>query len=309
MDIGYSLFKGFVQGLTEFLPVSSTAHLIFSDALGRLFGIRGGTPLPGEEEFFDILLHMGTLLAVLVYFRQDIVYVLSVLAGKRPQFASSMNLDRFNAKQLPVLLAISMVCTVVVILGFLKGSEKIMEAAGWTTATISNLSDYYMEHPVWVAFHLIITGCLLFFTEWISHRHHRKHHAQREVFGLKNALWMGTFQGFAAIFHGISRSGSTISAGLLSGADRLTATRYSFMLSIPTFIMAAVYEGLKMHKMGHISHLNWPVMLAGTAVSAVVGYFCVKYFIQYVAKHSLAGFAYYCWATGAVMLLLLSRVS
>jgi undecaprenyl-diphosphatase len=298
MDLGYSILKGVIQGLTEFLPVSSTAHLTFTNALFHLFGWHSAQLRPGEDEFFDIMLHMGTLLAVLIYFRHDLLRIALVWLGKEPANAVDPH-SGLSLKKLPWFIALSMMVTVVFILSMLKGTGLIFEKLGWVSAQVENLSDYYFAHPYWVAVHLMITGCLLFFTEKMS-----KNPKTGRSFDHGNALAIGFLQGCAAIFHGISRSGSTISAGLATGLDRVTATRYTFLLSIPTFLMAAVYEALKLHKSGLILQLNWPVMLIGTAFSAVVGYICVKYLIQYVANNSLVGFAVYCWALGAVMLLI-----
>ena len=297
MDIGYSIIKGVIQGLTEFLPVSSTAHLTFTNAIFHLLGWHSAQLRPGEDEFFDILLHMGTLLAVLVYFRHDLVRIVLVWMGKEPPTAVDPQ-SGLSLKKLPVYIAISMTVTVVFILGMLKGTEILFSKLGWASAQVENLSDYYFSHPYWVAVHLMITGCLLFFTEKIS-----KNPKTGRSFDGRNALAIGFLQGCSAIFHGISRSGSTIAAGLATGIDRVTATRYTFLLSIPTFLMAAVYEAVKLHKTGLILQLNWPVMLVGTALSAIVGYVCVKYLIQYVAHHSLVGFAVYCWTLGAIMLI------
>lgn len=294
MDIGYTIFKGITQGLTEFLPVSSTAHLTFTNAIFHRLGWLA--PLrPGEDEFFDILLHLGTLASVIYYFRRDLVRVVQVALGKE----SARAIDEQSGlylKKLPWFIALSMVVTVVFILSMLKGTGLVFDLMGWTSTHVENLSDYYFAHPQWVAVHLMITGCLLFFTERRS-----KNRKPGQSFNNGNALLIGLFQGCAAIFHGISRSGSTISAGLLGGLDRVTATRYTFLLSIPTFLMAAVYEAFKLYKMGYIMDLNWPAMLIGTAFSAVVGYFCVKYLIQFVANNSLVGFAIYCWVLGAAM--------
>jgi undecaprenyl-diphosphatase len=302
MDLGYSILKGVIQGLTEFLPVSSTAHLTFANAIFERFHWQ--PPLrPGEDEFFDILLHLGTLLSVVYYFRADLWRLLLVALGKAPGSATDSQ-SGLSLRQLPVYLAISSVATVVFVLGVKKISGFVMAHMGWATASVQDLSDYYFAHPYWVAIHLMIVGGLLFFTEKMSASLRTGKRGQTgQRFTRGNALVIGLVQGCAAIFHGISRSGSTIAAGLASGVDRVTATRYTILLSIPTFLMAAVYEALKLKD--HMLDLNWPVMLVGAACSAVLGYLCVKYLIRYVATHSLAGFAYYCWALGLIMLALL----
>ena len=95
-------------------------------------------------------------------------------------------------------------------------------------------------------------------------------------------------------------------AGLFSGLDRVTATRYSFLLSLPTFILATVYEVVKFSGSGELVDFNWLALLLGTLVSAVVGYFCIKYFLLFLAKSGLMPFAVYCWAVGGIMLAVLT---
>lgn len=299
MDIGHALVKAVLQGLTEFLPVSSTAHLIFTDALFKLYGWSERTLL-GEDEFYDILLHVGTLMAVLFYFRRDLTAIFYTMIGRSSALDVPQHLGHFDLKKLPWQGILTTLVTVGFIGVMLLGSKVVMGAMGWTSAHVRDLSDFYLAHPHWVAIHLIITGGLLWFTDAYAARRQ----GQAAQLGSRQAIVVGLFQGFAAIFHGISRSGSTISGGLISGLDRLTATRYAFIISIPIFIMAPLYDFWKMRDMGLDSHFNWPVMLTGVAVSALVGYFCIKYFIRYVATHGLKAFAVYCWLMGLLMLAL-----
>jgi undecaprenyl-diphosphatase len=295
MDYTYTIFKGILQGLTEFLPVSSTAHLVLTDHWWlRLFGTK---PPTAEAEFFDIMLHLGTLSAVLFYYRKDLAGLFSAKSRLIPSV-------------LPVwqLVGLSTVVTVVWILGWLKGSEVVMTQLHLVTTHVSNLSDWIMETPTWVAAHLLVTGTLLFWTEKQRQKADKQPRITQNTHtsaGItpKAAAWIGLAQGCAAIFHGLSRSGSTISMGLLCGLDRVTATQYAFVLSIPTFIMATVYECLKLMKLGHLDNLNWPPMLAGVVCSALVGYVCIKGFLQFVGRYPLTGFAVYCWAMGLIMLV------
>ncbi|MBK8190657.1 MAG: undecaprenyl-diphosphate phosphatase [Vampirovibrionales bacterium] len=299
MDIGHALVKAVLQGLTEFLPVSSTAHLIFTDALFKLYGWSERTLL-GEDEFYDILLHVGTLLAVLFYFRRDLTAIFYTMIGQTNKLDVPQHLGKFDLKQLPWQGILTTITTMIFIVVMLFGSKLVMGAMGWTSAHIHDLSDFYLAHPHWVAIHLMVTGGLLWFTDSYASRRQ----GEGAPLTSKRAIIVGLFQGVAAIFHGISRSGSTISGGLVSGLDRLTATRYAFIISIPIFIIAPLYDYWKMRDMGLDGHFNWPVMLTGVAVSAIVGYFCIKYFIRYVATHGLKAFAIYCWAMGLLMLAL-----
>ncbi|MGE0200925.1 MAG: undecaprenyl-diphosphate phosphatase [Candidatus Melainabacteria bacterium] len=306
MDIGYAVFKGIVQGLGEFLPISSTAHLVFTDAVMR----RLGMPTPGhaEEEFFDILLHVGTLVAVVIYFRRELMAIFRLWLGRangQDEALSSQYASTLPLKQLPVYLAVSVVMTVVLVKGVLAVSEPICQQLGLVQQGIHDLSEYYFHHPRFVALHLIITGFLLFGTQKFSDRLLARRDGALKPVGMKNAVVIGLFQGCAAIFHGISRSGSTISGGLLSGLDRVSATRYSFLLSLPTFVLVTAYEGYKFSKTANLAEYNWPAALAGSAVAGLVGYYCVKYFLQYLAKNPLTPFAVYCWVMGAVMMVML----
>jgi undecaprenyl-diphosphatase len=319
VDIGYALTKGFIQGLTEFLPVSSTAHLIFTDHL--LGGLWAQSIHPNEAEFYDILLHMGTLGAVIVYFRQDLSQVLQAVVGKSSS-ASQGGISGDAASRCPFpslarwsqnipnwvwLLAVSMVLTVGFILLLLKGSEVVMAQMGWLGPNVGDISEFFLAHPQLVALHLMGTGCLMFLVDRQSAKPvpaYQQHHKPGDLsrMTLRQAVVVGLAQGWAAIFHGFSRSGTTISGGLLSGLDRYTATRYTFLLSIPTFLMAMVYESLKILKLDLSGHLDWTPMLAGTVVSGLVGYGCVKYFLRFVANHSLLPFSIYCWIVSTLML-------
>ncbi len=302
MDIAHAMVKAVVQGLTEFLPVSSTAHLTLADAL---FAQCGGSnpPLPGENEFYDILLHLGTLSAVLIYFRRDLLDIILMCLGKKTERGAYSQLGVLQEKVLPIQLIVSMFVTVVVILTLLKGSGFLMSALHWNEVPKDNLSEFFFRHPRFVGLHLLITGCLLWGVEMLLKK--RQNHSQSS-FELKHAAWVGLAQGYAAIFHGISRSGSTMATALVLNIDRLTAARYSFLLSIPTFLMAAAYECLKLHDLRVLPLLNWPLMLSGTVVSAIVGYYCVKQFIQFVASHSLKPFAVYCWGMGIAIMIYFS---
>ncbi len=296
MDLGYAIIKGVIQGLTEFLPVSSTAHLVFMGALAKIFGWTMAASSPEEEEFFNILVQTGTLGAVVWFFRTELLQCWQLFRGQpiegelNPVYEQTLHL-----KQLPKLLAISTVCTVVVTLGVLKGSELYFHNSEWERVYgIKDLSEFYFRYPPFVALHLIMTGVLLFVTETLS----AKRESAPEVVGPKHAVLVGLFQAGSAIFHGLSRSGSTISGGLLGGLDRVTATRYSFLLSLPIFIIATLYESYKFFKTGQLGNFSWIPMIIGTVVAGVVGYYCVKAFVRFVALHKFTGFAIYCWVVG-----------
>ncbi|MEB3244360.1 MAG: undecaprenyl-diphosphate phosphatase [Vampirovibrionales bacterium] len=301
MDTGFAIVKGIVQGLTEFLPVSSTGHLILTETLIERYGWFIGPDNLTEAEAFDVLLHMGTLGALFAYFWRDVLGWISNPLKNRTLH----------------LLLISLAVTSVLVLSIMQCSELVFASMGWAQKLgVKDLSEFYRSDFRWIAFHLTLTGLMLF---WIEFRQARQSRAQQSptpqnqsftpeqiaTMPVKNAIVVGLFQTCAATFHGISRAGSTITGGMLCGLSRVAATRYGFMLGIPTFMAAALYEGVKVAKHASLSELPWTPMLIGTLVSAVVGYICVRLFVGFVARFSLKPFAYYCWAVVLLMLWVL----
>jgi undecaprenyl-diphosphatase len=295
MDWGYAIAKGIIQGLAEFLPVSSTAHLLLFDALMAKFGFASAQGSPVVEEFFDIMLHIGTLAAVIFYFRQDwaVLWRIATGRGLPPNFSPP-----WDYPSLLKGLLISFITTAILVLATVKGSGLVFKALGWATPEVHDLSDY-LKASLFVVIHLCVTGGLLW---WAEGRIGKQRAFTRSLQVTPvQAFRVGIFQSIAAIFHGISRSGSTMTAGILNGWDRPTAARYSFMLSLPTFLAALVYELSKVIQHTQLSALPWPVMITATVISALVGYACVATFIPYLASHSLRGFSLYCWALAGVM--------
>jgi undecaprenyl-diphosphatase len=332
MDFWYALLKGALQGLTEFLPVSSSAHLVLFDVFSQMFGWVSHRQSPVVEEFFDILLHLGTLSAVLVYFRQEVFAILKALpllfstpksSEASVPIVTMQDGSTWHAASLVRGLALSFIVTAVVSVGGIKGSEIIFAKLGLATANMGDISAFYRLHPEWVAVNLLITGLLLWFSEWRSDVQHKQqleaeHFGETQVMAVakpmsmtfKQAATIGFFQACAAIFRGISRSGSTMASSLLVGLTRQQAARYSFLLSIPIFISAAVYEFLKLLKAGvSFDGLPWLVMLSGVISSAVVGYLCIAWFIKLISKVSLTMFSIYCWIAGTVLLIILPKMA
>ena len=276
MDMIQALITGLVQGLTEFLPVSSSGHLVLTSSIYKMLT---GKPLSSggnEEIFFDIMLHLGTLIAILIYFRHDIKNLLS-------KFVISMKNNSINTDEdgkIPLYIIVGTVATVFV------------------AFPLKNFFESLVTNPSAVGIILIITGLLLFTTEIIS----KRLKINSSLIGWKRAIVIGIAQGFA-VAPGLSRSGSTIAAGLATGLDRVTCARFSFLLSVPVIIMAAAYESLDLFNDGGFSGFNWSAIIAGTLIAGVSGYFCIKYFIRYISNNSLNIFAFYCWIVGALMFL------
>ena len=269
MNFIQAVLMGIVQGLSEFLPISSSAHLVFTSNFYKVFKGIEIVQHSNEEIFFDIMLHFGTLIAVLIFFRKEIAEILKALW----QGVKSKDFSDKNAK-LGLYIIIGTVITVAVALPMEKVAEKLVYS------------------PAIVGILLVITGFVLFYSEYRS----KKTPVKTQV-DLKTSIFVAIAQGIAAL-PGFSRSGWTIATGLFNGLDRLSAARYSFLLSIPIILGASmVYPFIKIDLHEALTY-NWSAIAAGTLVSGLVGYACIKYFLKFVSKFSLAIFGYYCVIAG-----------
>ena len=275
MPILQAVLMGFIQGLTEFLPVSSSGHLVLTSSLYKLFT---GAELIHEgpqEAFFDIILHLGTLAAILIYFRKDIIEILTKFfqACKDKDFSS-------NEAKLPLFIVLSTIFTLIVVFPLNDIVERLLVA------------------PVFTGLFLLITSIVLYTSELLSKRFQQK----QENITIKRSILIGLAQGFA-IFPGLSRSGMTIATGLATGLDRLTCAKYSFLLSTPIIIAASLLYPLIEIDYKEFINFDWLSIAIGFAVSAIVGYFCIKYFLKFLSKFSMNIFAYYCFVVGLAMIV------
>lgn len=254
MTIIEALVLGAVQGLTEFLPVSSSGHLVIFQ---HLFAMQEA-PLT-----FDVLVHIGTLLAVFIAFWGDIVAIL-----KKP----------FTR------------LTYLIIVGSIP--------AGIIGFCLAPLFAKAFESLLVVGLGLIFTGIILQVSENISNKLIGLKQVQDTTYG--DVLFIGLFQALA-IVPGISRSGSTIAAGLITGMDRNYAARFSFLLSIPVIIGAGVYELRGLFVGGVPSDCIIPYIL-GPLTAAIFGFFAIKIVLGLVKHGRLSVFSYYCWALAALTL-------
>ena len=269
MNFIQAVLMGIVQGLSEFLPISSSAHLVFTSNFYKVFKGIEIVQHSNEEIFFDIMLHFGTLIAVLIFFRKEIAEILKALW----QGVKSKDFSDKNAKR-GLYIILGTVITVAVALPMEKVAEKLVYS------------------PAIVGILLVITGFVLFYSEYRS----KKTPVKTQV-DLKTSIFVAIAQGIAAL-PGFSRSGWTIATGLFNGLDRLSAARYSFLLSIPIILGASmVYPFIKIDLHEALTY-NWSAIAAGTLVSGLVGYACIKYFLKFVSKFSLAIFGYYCVIAG-----------
>ena len=276
MNLFEAILLGTIQGLTEFLPVSSSGHLVLFQ---HLFGIRQ------PELFFDICLHAGTLLATLLVFFQEIRSILITVAGIpvlgrraggiRPLFDTNQDF------RMLVLIVAGSVPTG--ILGLL----------------FHEVADSLFSSLPLVGLMLIATGTLL----WVTRRLDTSGRPVSAM-GLKDALLVGLVQGLA-IIPGISRSGSTISVALLLNIDRETAGRYSFLLSLPA-IAAATVMGIESGLIEK-SGASVAALIGGTLAAALIGYLALKMLLRIIKHGRLYMFSPYCWAIG-VLALIISRV-
>ncbi|MFH1784701.1 MAG: undecaprenyl-diphosphatase UppP [bacterium] len=259
-----SAILGIVQGLTEFLPVSSSGHLVF---MQNVLGV-------GEIEIlFDVFLHVGTLLAVFVFFRKDIAGIFSNVKNIR-SFRTNV-----QARTL-LFIIIASVPTAIIGLAFKDYFEKVF----------NNL--------LIVACFLFVTGVFLFIAERVSVPSDK----QKSMLGMNisDALIIGCMQGFA-IAPGISRSGATITAGIFRGINRELAARFSFLLSIPAILGAFLMELKDCAQMlGSVSILS---IVTGTLLAFLSGYYALRVLFSVIRKRRLGIFAYYCWAVGLVIVV------
>jgi undecaprenyl-diphosphatase len=286
MTILQAIVLGLVQGLTEFIPVSSTAHLVFASRILGLFSDAGNKTLQAEQTTATIaVVQLGTLLAVLIYFAPDIVNIL------RAFVADNLALLRGRTK---------------------PGQQKFSAAAwlGWLViigslpvGTIGLLLKKQIEGPftknLWViATMMIVVGLLLAMAEFVGRR--TKHMDELDV---GDALAVGSAQ-VLALIPGSSRSGSTIMAGLFAGQTRETAARFSFLLSIPAVAASGLLE-LKeaVHKLPHGSYGSLAV---ATIVSGIVGYASIWFLLRYLRTHSTGVFIVYRVIVGGLILAMLS---
>ena len=258
MTIFQAIILGIVQGLTEFLPISSSGHLVL---IPHLFNWN----IPEDQVFiFDMLIQAGTLVAVVIYFWNDLWSILTgwikALINKKPFETKEARLGWF------LILA-----TIPGVLGGLFLDNLVESAFGSASMTVVFLA---------------ITAILLSLGEWIGKK-------QRNLDELNwiDALIMGLFQ-VLALFPGISRSGSTITGGLLRNIDRKSSARFSFLMSVPIMFGASVVTLFDIPSVANTSSFI-PALIIGFIVAGIVGYLSIRWLLQYLSNHSLGKFSIY----------------
>ena len=262
-----TIVMGIVEGLTEFLPISSTGHLIIVGGVLQFDASIGSKALAGT---FEVFIQLGAIIAVMLYFARDLIS----LVKRAPRDKSAQRL----------LIAVAVAFVPAAIIGVL----------------LNNLIDKYLFSPFTVGIALVVGGIIMLLVErWVQTR--KQPITSLERVDLKQGLGIGIAQ-VASLFPGMSRSASTIVGGLLMGLDRSTALRFSFYLSIPTMVAATLYKLVKEISTIHGSAV--PAFALGTVVSFAVAIVIIKWFLGYVAKHDLRPFAWYRLALGALMIAL-----
>jgi undecaprenyl-diphosphatase len=263
-----AVLLGIVQGLTEFLPVSSTAHLALAQRL-----------IPGFAQpgiLFDVMLHVGTLFAVVYHFRARLIELASGL------FSSDENRRRFAWR-----LAIALVIAV----GF----------TGAIALPLKKLAVEGMENVRAMGFALLCTSILLSITQFVGIKRGEDGGRSLQDLKFRDAAIVGFFQAFSAIFHGFSRSGNTISVGLFCGLSRRAAAEFSFLISIPTILAAAVVENVSAYRHNELAFLDPGSSLqyaVGMLTAAVVGYLAISVMMKLFVSMKLYPFIVYCCVLG-----------
>ena len=267
MTLLQSILLGIIQGLTEFLPISSSGHLVIVPYLL-------GWDIPAEEAFvFDVLVQVATLAAVIIYFWKDLLtigraFVLGL--ARRAPFADP-------AARTGWLLILATL------------------PAGVIGLALKDLVEQAFNSPVATAVFLLITAGLLFIAERLGQR-------TRPLQSVTwvDALWIGFAQALS-IFPGLSRSGATITGGMTRDLERPAAARFAFLMSIPIMLAAGLVAGLDLLKIPDFTRLL-PVYLPGFLAAAVIGYLSIRWLLGYLTRKPLYIFSFYCTALALLVI-------
>lgn len=294
-DFLLSIVLGIIEGLTEFLPVSSTAHLRIAESLFHI------SMTDGYWKMYTIVIQLGAILCLPVYFRARIAKFLST-------FPQGENGDRTALTHPLGLTAIAFVVTAV------------------PAFLLTKVIGKHLESLSIMGYSLLIGGVVMWVVDAVNARsevsgpgtpNSRIHTWKMEAMSLTQAVWIGACQILSAVFPGTSRSMSTIAAGQLAGMSRASALEFSFFLSIPTMVAATGYDLLKSLRGGkqvnpigvsQISPHGWAVLAIGFVVSYIVAYAAVAWFMAWVRKRGFTPFAIYRIVVGTLVLLFAAKI-
>ena len=264
MTVFQAFLLGIIQGLTEFIPVSSTAHLLISQTILKI---------PADDAMFSflVIVQLGTILSLIVFYWNDLLGLVKAFFAKPFSTQENKLAWYIIIATIPALLA-----------GYL----------------LKDAVEALFKQPMLEAsIRLFSAAILLTLAEVLT----RKNRTLPSMTWL-DALIVGLFQ-IVAVFPGASRSGSTISGGMFRGLDRPSAARFAFLMSVPVMLAAGGYEMLDVLKMPNLGEFL-PLLAVGFITAAIVGWFAIKWLIDYLSKRSLYVFAIYCAVVGTVIFIL-----
>ena len=268
MTILQAFILGIVQGITEFLPISSSAHLVL---IPHFFN------WDLAEEFifpFDVLVQVGTLLAVVIFFRDDLSEII------REFIKGLINKNPFSTQ--PSRMGWYIILASI--------------PAGIAGLLLEDVVDRAFHNPASVGFFLLITACLLFLAERVG-----KKDRGIEDINWKDALWIGISQ-ILALFPGISRSGSTITGGMIKNIKRSDAARFSFLMFVPIMSAAGTLSIYRLFEVQNLGEFI-PFLIIGFFTSLIVGYISIRWLIKYLQSKPLTIFSLYCLLLGGFTLV------
>ena len=272
MTLLQSFLLGIIQGLTEFIPVSSTAHLLIAQYLL-------GIPASDATFSFLILVQWGTLVSLFIYFWEDLLNITKAFLASLQDFRSLKDFGSLtNDARMAWYIIIATIPALLI--GYLLKDA---------------LEDLFSTPLLAASIRLFSAAILLSLAEWLGKRKRNL----KEMTTL-DALIVGLFQVFA-VFPGASRSGSTIAGGMLRGFNRKSAARFAFLMSIPVMLAAGAYESLDLLKMPNLTEFL-PTLLLGFITAAAVGWLAIRWLMDYLNKNSLYAFAIYCASTGVIVI-------
>lgn len=264
MTFFHAFLLGIVQGLTEFIPVSSTAHLLIGQ---RLLG------LPASDAMFSflVIVQLGTLVSLFVFYWKDLLSIARAVLKFR-QSSPERNLGTYIiVATIPALIA-----------GYLLKDA---------------VETLFKQPMLQASIRLFTAAVLLTLAEWLT----KKNRTLNSMTWL-DSLFVGVMQ-ILSVFPGASRSGTTISGGMFRGFDRPSAARFAFLMSVPVMLAAGGYEMLDVIQMPDLGEFL-PLLTVGFIAAAIVGWFAIKWLIEYLSKRSLYVFAAYCAVVGTIVLFL-----
>lgn len=275
MNSFHAILLGIVQGLTEFIPVSSTAHLLITQ---NLLGI----PADGAMFSFLVIVQLGTLVSLFAFYWNDLLSIAKSTLQALPIMFTKPR-DTWNLTPDTWLGIYIIVATIpALIAGYLLRDA---------------VEELFRQPMLQASIRLFSAATLLTLAEWLTKKDRR----------LNSMTWLdafvvGLFQ-IIAVFPGASRSGSTISGGMFRGFDRPSAARFAFLMSVPVMLAAGGYEMLDVLQMPNFSEFL-PLLALGFVSAAGAGWLAIRWLIAYLSKHSLYAFAIYCAVAGALVFLL-----